>query len=439
MIITTDNITAIISKLVMATAEDWDDDQTIGPSSLLIRDFGFASIDFVQLVVDIEEAFGQKLGFQDLLMPDGKYVDDLSLQSITEFVEARLTPCSDLLSSDQVSVIQPDPLINIQELPSSERLSHERINEFRSLIPKRTPQQPVKKNPQAIFVLSPPRCGSTLLRVILAGHPALFAPPELHLLMYDNLSQRRQALARPSTDYLLEGTVRALMQLRQCSAQTALDQMSLFEDYDLNIHDFYNQIQKELGDRRLVDKTPSYALSIDVLNRAETYFEDPIFIHLLRHPYGAIRSYEDAKLERLSLPFLSLSDDLDIFTRREFAELMWTVSHENIVEFLKTIPSHRQRQIKFEDMVLNPRDTMAELCKFIDITFYQDILALYDNKAHRMTDGVQTVSRMGGDLKFFLHKGIDADAAFKWQRYHNSDFLGDRSWQMAEILGYCKG
>ena len=32
-----------------------------------------------------------------------------------------------------------------------------------------------------IFILSPPRCGSTLTRVMLGGHPGLFAPPELHL------------------------------------------------------------------------------------------------------------------------------------------------------------------------------------------------------------------------------------------------------------------
>jgi len=50
---------------------------------------------------------------------------------------------------------------------------------------------PQKKNPTAIFVLSPPRSGSTLFRVMLAGHPQLFAPPELDLLSFNTLRERK--------------------------------------------------------------------------------------------------------------------------------------------------------------------------------------------------------------------------------------------------------
>ena len=55
------------------------------------------------------------------------------------------------------------------------------------------PDQP--KNPRAVFVLAPPRSGTTLLRVLLAGHPALFAPPELELLQFATLAERRAAFA----------------------------------------------------------------------------------------------------------------------------------------------------------------------------------------------------------------------------------------------------
>src|SRR5262249_48502692 len=36
-----------------------------------------------------------------------------------------------------------------------------------------------RTNPSAIFILAPHRSGTTLLRVMLAGHPRLFAAPEL--------------------------------------------------------------------------------------------------------------------------------------------------------------------------------------------------------------------------------------------------------------------
>src|SRR6185369_7785179 len=67
-----------------------------------------------------------------------------------------------------------------------------------------------QKNPPAIFVLSPPRSGTTLMRVMLAGHPKLFAPPELELLSFNTLSERKEAFSGTES-YWLEGTLRALM------------------------------------------------------------------------------------------------------------------------------------------------------------------------------------------------------------------------------------
>ena len=36
-----------------------------------------------------------------------------------------------------------------------------------------------------------------------------------------------------------------------------------------------------------------------ILRRAEEAFESPFYIHLLRHPYGMIRSFEEAKLDEM--------------------------------------------------------------------------------------------------------------------------------------------
>ena len=69
-------------------------------------------------------------------------------------------------------------------------------------------------------MLSPPRSGSTLLRVMLGGHPGLFAPPELELLAFDTLAERRDAF--PGRDaFWLEGALRAVMEVRGCGAEEA--------------------------------------------------------------------------------------------------------------------------------------------------------------------------------------------------------------------------
>src|SRR5438874_2417 len=57
----------------------------------------------------------------------------------------------------------------------------------RAAEPVRTAPLHQVRNRPAAFLLSSPRSGSTLLRVMLAGHPALFVPPELHLLPFSSM------------------------------------------------------------------------------------------------------------------------------------------------------------------------------------------------------------------------------------------------------------
>ncbi|HUK88751.1 MAG TPA: amino acid adenylation domain-containing protein, partial [Blastocatellia bacterium] len=161
-----------------------------------------------------------------------------------------------------------------------------------------TSPEPAPKNPRAIFVLSPPRSGSTLFRVMLAGNPALFAPPELQLLCFNTLRDRKEAFSGRYT-FWLEGAIRAVMELRGCDGDEGRAIIESCEEQNMPVRDFYRLMQEWGGDRILVDKTPGYALDIEVMKRAEDYFEDPLYIHLIRHPYGMINSFEDAKLEQI--------------------------------------------------------------------------------------------------------------------------------------------
>lgn len=72
---------------------DFDDDfdAAVTRDTWLLADLGFESIDIIQLVVAIEEDFGKRgLGFEDLLMNNGRYVDDLSIGQISDFLSQRL-------------------------------------------------------------------------------------------------------------------------------------------------------------------------------------------------------------------------------------------------------------------------------------------------------------------------------------------------------------
>ncbi|MEO1558725.1 MAG: condensation domain-containing protein, partial [Cyanobacteria bacterium J06632_19] len=288
-----------------------------------------------------------------------------------------------------------------------------------------------KKNKQAIFILCTGRSGSTLLRVIMAGHPQLFAPPELYLLSFNTLAERKAAFSGRN-NFLGEGVIRSIMEIKNCDGEQAQQIMEELESQNLSTKEFFSLMQEWLPGKIIADKTPPYVFNREVLQRAEEEFENPLYIHLQRHPLATIRSMTEARLDLL------VAMEENQFSVEQKGELMWLISHQNILEFLKNIPSSRQHQLRYEDLVQQPQTTVNQLCEFIGIDFHPDMLQPYKEKKQRMTDGVHAVSRMMGDPKFHTYKGINAKVAERWKEEYKVDFLNTETWKVAESLGYEK-
>ncbi len=279
------------------------------------------------------------------------------------------------------------------------------------------------KNPRAVFILSPFRSGTTLFRVMLAGHPGLFAPPELELLAFRTLGERARAYSGRNS-FALEGLLRAVMELRGCDVDEARGWVGGYEEEDLPTQSFFRLLQEQSAGRLLVDKTPSYPLDHTTLRHAEEMFEEPLYIHLTRHPRATIDSYVEAHMDRVY-------DDFP-WGAEEQAELVWLLSHRNIVDFLSEVSPERVHRLRFEDLVKAPREAVEEVCRFLGVPFEEAMLAPYQGK--RMTDGPHSASRMMGDPKFHRHQGIDAKVADRWQEARGARRA--ETLELADRLGY---
>ncbi len=264
---------------------------------------------------------------------------------------------------------------------------------------------------------------------MLAGHPRLFAPPELELLSFNTLGERKRAFSDRYA-FWLEGVLRALMELRGCDADEARRMMAERERADQPVRELYRELQEWIGDRILVDKTPSYALDPAILARAEEDFAEPLYLHLLRHPYGGILSFEEARLEQLFFRYDHA------FERRELAELIWTASHRNILAFLDGVPENRRRTVRFEELVRDPEAEMRGVARFLGLDFAPAMVEPYAERRRRMTDGIHAQAKMLGDVKFHEHRRIDAAAADRWRQVYDQDFLGEPTRRLARALGY---
>jgi acyl carrier protein len=82
-----------VVEILEEMTKEWDTGFSgrIGPDTSLMNQLTFESIDIVMLIVAIEERFGKKgMPFEELLMVDGHYVDDLKVSQIAGFLETQL-------------------------------------------------------------------------------------------------------------------------------------------------------------------------------------------------------------------------------------------------------------------------------------------------------------------------------------------------------------
>ncbi|GMV90393.1 MAG: hypothetical protein AMXMBFR82_01710 [Candidatus Hydrogenedentota bacterium] len=308
------------------------------------------------------------------------------------------------------------------EAPPPEGFIQANINKARGKIV--APPKPERKNPPCAFLLSAPRSGSTLLRVMLAGHPQLFSPPELHILHFHSMKDRRTFLGEGN--YLGDGLQRAFMEAQGLDADAAEALIERMFAEDTLIQDVFTQLQESVAPKLLVDKSPTYTGRRETMERAEDLFENPKYIYLYRHPYAVIESYVKNRTGKMfdfghADPYL-------------LAEEVWASHNENTIEFLKGVPEERQFPVRYEELVTDPERIMRGMCTFLDVPFEPAVLDPYGEG--RMTDGVRAKARAIGDPNFMKHTSIDPTLADAWKRAKLPNRLGDWAQRISAILEY---
>ena len=279
----------------------------------------------------------------------------------------------------------------------------------------------------AMFILAPPRSGTTLLRVMLAGHPQLFAAAELLLLGFETLDERRRVYSGRFSLWR-EGLLRALMEIHGCGLEEAEHIMRAAEDDGVSTKAFYRELQQRIAPRMLVDKSPAYALQPSALRQAERDFKDPVYVHLVRHPQAAVGSFVANRIAQV------LHLEPHAFDARTLGELVWTASHRNILAFLQEVPDERHHRLHFEDLVRDPEGEMRGLCARFGLPFNERLVRPYDDMESKMVDGLHPESTPMGDPSFVHHGTIRADVADR-RRWAGDAALSGVTLALADQLG----
>jgi phthiocerol/phenolphthiocerol synthesis type-I polyketide synthase E len=276
-----------------------------------------------------------------------------------------------------------------------------------------TTARPTAAAASVAFLLSSPRSGSTLLRLMLSAHPKLFCPPELFLLDHETM---RAWSTDPFAAFYRDGLVRAVMGRRELGFDAALALVEELVARDAPTREVYSLLTESNGSM-LVDKTPTYALDTQALARAETLFEAPRYIGLVRHPYAVIESIVRNRLDRIR----RLQGD-----PHDVAESTWVEANRNLLELGRRMGA-RFHLVRYEQLVQSPEAVLRELCGFLGVAFDAAVLDPYARG--RMFGGP-------GDPNLHGRGAVDARLGETWRGVRLPRPLGAEAGRLAASLSY---
>jgi len=252
-------------------------------------------------------------------------------------------------------------------------------------------------SPPISFVLGAPRSGTTLLRVMLAGHPRLFVPPEMVLAPYVTMAAREAGL---NQRYWEKGGLRrALMELRGIDVEEA----KAAEDgwRDLTVEQVYHLLIKELGGRILVDKCPHLGMPDGSLERVHAMFPEARYLWIVRHPGSVNRSLENMPMAEVMLQGYP-GGPRDV----------WETANRRVGAFLRqSVPEDRWALVRYEDLVVDPEHELRRLSSALNVDYDAAMAKPYEGE--RMRTGPKG-ARAIGDPNMAGRNAIDPSLASKW-------------------------
>jgi hypothetical protein len=194
-----------------------------------------------------------------------------------------------------------------------------------------------------LFVISPPRAGSTLLQRMLGSHSQVFTYPEPHLITPLAFLGFHDLVDKAPYDHINAAeAIKIFVAGLPNGEADYLDALRAYCDT------LYGRMLAPSGKRYFLDKTPAYALVLPFLTRL---YPDAHYVVLTRHPLAVASSYANSFFAG------------DWHAATEFNPIVNRYVPA-IARLLHQPPKHLL-QIGYEQLVRNPARELARVFEFL--------------------------------------------------------------------------
>lgn len=243
---------------------------------------------------------------------------------------------------------------------------------------------------QLIFVIGPPRSGSTMLQRMLGSHSKIHTHPEPHIITpLAHLGYFYNVDKAPFDHINAAEAIREYVEDLPAGQADYLDACRAYTDL------LYGRLLQTTDKTMLLDKTPAYGLVLPFLT---LLYPKAKYIVLTRHPLAVLSSYASSFFEGDYRAAVSFNNILGRYIPA-------------IASFLReqSIPRHH---IQYEHLVENPEARMAEIFDFLGLPNEEGAVNYGDHKH---------VEKSYGDPKVSQESRPTTKSVSKWAKELASD------------------
>jgi hypothetical protein len=237
---------------------------------------------------------------------------------------------------------------------------------------------------QLVFVISPPRCGSTLLQRMLGSHSEVLTHPEPHLITPLAYLGYHDTVDAAPFDH-----INAAEAIRLFVSHLPDGEADYIEALRAYANTMYGRMLHASRKSRFVDKTPAYALVLPFLTKL---YPRARYVVLTRHPLAVFSSYANS-----------------------FFHGDWERAHAYNPILERYVPALAQLlrsdhvplvHVAYEDLVRQPADELSRLFAFLGLEDEPDAVNYGDHSVGE--------SGPGDPIGVQRHSRPVTDSLMKW-------------------------
>jgi len=266
---------------------------------------------------------------------------------------------------------------------------------------------------KVVFILGTGHCGSTLLDLLLGGHPEAFSLGEVHRVLKADSSKKLCDLCDKNCSVWTKRLIQNIQNTYKLNLfQKVLSKISNTKKSEVK---FYDEIFKATGKQVLIDSSKNsrwIKRNGDALYKSHKY--ETYLIYLSRDGRAVVNS-----LYRKN-PNSSVKDFAD----------KWNKKIIGINTVFENWSYSEKLHIRYEDLAQEPDETIQNILKLIDLNYEPSMMRFWEHIHHSINGNAGTKSLI---LKFqnqHRHHNIDWDLNKKgYYKNHELGIEFDERWK----------